>query len=150
MVNEIYDIRSRIVERMRRSLETNGADRMDVDEMGMLADMVKDLSAAERYCMEAEYYAAVTDAMGSYGYMPQDMPSGYDAMGYGQQGGHRMAGGRGGYREPRGRYAPMQQQGGRQQGRYGYDMQGLREALDSATPEERESILHDLRGMAGM
>lgn len=36
---------------------------MDVKEMYDLADIVKDMAEAEMYCMKAEYYKAVTDAM---------------------------------------------------------------------------------------
>ena len=34
--------------------------------------------------------------------------------------------------------------------RYGYDMQGLREAMSTASPEEREKMMREMRTMLGM
>lgn len=34
--------------------------------------------------------------------------------------------------------------------RYGYDMQGLREAMSTAAPEEREKMMREMRTMLGM
>ena len=144
MVEKIYDIKNKALQRMEQAIAERGVDRMDVKEMGELADIVKDLAEAEKSCMEADYYNAVTEAMdGSSGYMPEGM--GYDAQG-GSQG--RSGGGRSGYRDSMGRYAR-----GRRGYQYGYDhdpLQDVRQAMSTAAPEERERMQRELRQMLGM
>jgi len=49
-----------------------------------------------------------------------------------------------------GRYASRPSNMGYDNGRYGYDLQGLRDAMGSATPEEREKMQRELRQMLGM
>ena len=79
-----------------------GAERIDLESVGMLADVVKDLAHAEKNCWEAEYYYSIVDAMhkndrsgyGSTGRMSRSgmnnqYVSGYSRMGY--QEGHEDA-----------------------------------------------------------
>ena len=54
MVEKIYDAKRRVLEYMDKELSKYGSDRMDVAEMDKLADIVKDLSEAEKACWEAE------------------------------------------------------------------------------------------------
>lgn len=148
MVEKIYDIKNKALQRMEQAIAERGVDRMDVKEMGELADIVKDLSEAEKACWEAEYYRSVTDAMESSGYMPDGM--GYD--GQDGSGGVRRTGGRSGYRDSMGRYASR---GGRRgyDGGYGYQhdpMQAIRDAMSTATAEDREKMMRELRTMVGM
>lgn len=148
MVEKIYDAKRRVLEYMDKELSKYGSDRMDVSEMDKLADIVKDLSEAEKACWEAEYYRSVTDAMESSGYMPDGM--GYD--GQDGSGGVRRTGGRSGYRDSMGRYASR---GGRRgyDGGYGYQhdpMQAVRDAMSTATAEDREKMMRELRTMVGM
>lgn len=148
MVEKIYDIKNKALQRMEQAIAERGVDRMDVKEMGELADIVKDLSEAEKACWEAEYYRSVTDAMESSGYMPDGM--GYD--GQDGSGGIRRTGGRSGYRDSMGRYASR---GGRRgyDGGYGYQhdpMQAVRDAMSTATAEDREKMMRELRTMVGM
>ena len=75
------------------------------------------------------------------GYMPMRPMMGYDG-----QGGNGMSG----YRDSDGRYASRPSNMGYDGGRYGYDMQALRDAIGSATPEEREKMQRELRQMLGM
>ena len=60
MVDKIFDIKAKVLEHMEGM--TN-QEKMDVQQIGMLADVVKDLSMAEKDCWEAEYYKSVTKAM---------------------------------------------------------------------------------------
>lgn len=152
MIDRIYDIKEKVIERLEKSLDERGGDRMDIQEVGKLADIVKDLAEAEKCCTERDYYESVTDAMESSGYQMDGM--GYP-MGYAQQGGSRGgsggqsrggsrggSGGRSGYRDSMGRYARRG---------YGYDpMQGIRDAMMSADPQERERMQGELRQMLGM
>lgn len=135
MVEKIAEDKNRILEYMGKSLEKYGPDKMNVEEIGKLADAVKDMAEAEKACWEAEYYRSVTEAMESQGYTP-------DMMGYQGQGGQ----GRMGYnrnRDSMGRYTS---------GRRGYHegMDGLRAEMQSATPEEREKMKRELRQMLDM
>jgi hypothetical protein len=129
MVEEIKRHKDRVLAYMAKELEKYGDDRMDVAEMGKLADIVKDMAEAEKQCWEAEYYRTVTEAMDRSGYMPE-------GMGYGM--------GRSGYnpnRDSMGRYA-----------RRGYDhdpIQAVREAMGSAPTEERERMKRELRQIVG-
>lgn len=145
MVEKIYDIKNKALQRMEQAIAERGVDRMDVKEMGELADIVKDLAEAEKGCWEAEYYKAVTEAMeGSSGYTPEGMP-------YGPQNGSQGVsdGMRSGYRDSMGRYARAPRRGYS----YGYDhdpLQDVRQAMSTAVPEERERMQRELRQMLGM
>lgn len=143
MLDKIYDIKADVIERLDKLVSDRGLERMDAKE---LVDAIKDLS-------EAEYYCSVVDAMeDSYGYMPDDMPRGYDdGMGYDSRG-NRQGGGRGrsGYRDSMGRYSTR---ANRSRGyRMGHtDMiDGLREELQGASAEERERLKSELRQMLNM
>lgn len=70
MVEEIYKLKNAILQQAEKELEERGPDRMDVDRLGAMVDMVKDLAEAEEKCWKAQYYRnAVTEAMESkYGY----------------------------------------------------------------------------------
>jgi hypothetical protein len=136
MVEIIAEDKNKILEYMGKSLEKYGPDKMNVDEIGKLADAIKDMAEAEKACWEAEYYRSVTEAMDGQGYTP-------DMMGYQGQGGNR---GRMGYnrnRDSMGRYTS---------GRRGYHegMDGLRAEMQSASPEEREKMKRELRQMLDM
>lgn len=117
-MDEIMKLKDKVLEQMRKTAEEKGADRIDPE----MADIVKDLS-------EAAYYCKVTEQMGQ--------PSGYQ-MGY-MQDGMRY-----GYMEPMGYQARDSR--GRYMG-YGDAVEGVRNILGSATPEEKERIKAELRSM---
>lgn len=85
------------IERMKEKLIEEAQSRMQnmdggsIEQMGQIVDMIKDLSEAEKACLEAEYYDGVIDAM------ENGRRYGYDGQG-GNAGGR--SGGRQGYREP--------------------------------------------------
>lgn len=146
MVQLIKETKDIVLERLDKSINEKGPERMNVQEVGMLADVVKDLAEAEKACWEAEYYKSVTEAM-------QDGSMGYDeGMGYrdggGSQGGQR-GGSRSGYRmgyrgqsrDSMGRYSSR--------GYHGDPMEDIREMMENADPTERERIRKRLREMAG-
>ncbi len=101
MVEKIKANKDKVLEYMEMRLAQYGGNRMDVKEMGELADIVKDLAAAEESCWEAQYYRTVTEAMekgeGSSGYGGGSGGGGGGGgrMGYG--GGMGGGGGRRGY-----------------------------------------------------
>lgn len=147
MVEKIYEIKNQFLEKMMNDIEERGGiERVNVDEMYKLADIVKDLAEAEKECWEAEYYRSVTEAMGQQG-----SESGYNGMS-GNQMGYNAQSGRSGsqngsqsgynrqgtnqYTSRRG-YAQMR----------GYDLSGLRMAMQNADPQERERMKQELRNM---
>jgi len=150
LVELIKETKNTLLERLDKAINEKGADRMNIQEVGMLADAVKDLADAEKSCWEAEYYMTVTEAMneGSMGYE--------DGMGYsgergGSQGGYQRGyrmGYRGQPRDSMGRYASR----GYSRGRYGHDdiMQSVKDMMMSADPQEKEQMRQKLRQMADM
>lgn len=135
MVEKIKADKDKILEYMGKSLEKYGPDKMNVEEVGKLADAVKDMAEAEKACWEAEYYRSVTEAMeGQSGYMPEGM--GYGRMGYNPS------------RDSMGRYARR----GYGNAGMGYhdEMEGIRSKMQSASPDEREKMKRELRQMLDM
>lgn len=119
MIESIMGIKDRIIERMEHDISERGAERMDTTEMGKLADMVKDLA-------KAEYYCAVTESMGASGYQGYQGYQGQGNQGY--QGSQGYQGRRRGYG-------------------MGYDIEAIRQAMQTATPEERERMRSELRSV---
>lgn len=146
MVELIRKTKDTVLERLDRAINEKGADRMNIQEVGMLADVVKDLAEAENACMQSEYYASVTDAM-------HEGSMGYDGMGYAQQGGSQgqsYSQGRGYRGQPRnsqGQY--MSRRGYRRMEGYGHQdmMQEIRQMMETADPQEREQLKMQLRQM---
>lgn len=143
MLDKLYDLKADMLQRLEKLVDERGLERLDAKE---LTDAIKDMS-------EAEYYCSVTDAMESYGYMPDDMTGvGYDdGMGYDGRGGNRGgSGNRSGYRDSMGRYST------RANRRRGYRMghmdaiENIREELQSATAEERDQLKREVLQMFGM
>lgn len=137
MVERIADDKNKILQYMDKALDKYGPDKMNVEEVGKLADAVKDMAEAEKACWEAEYYRSVSEAMeGTSGYMPE-------GMGY-----QRMNRGRIGYNQNRdsmGRYTSRRGY----DGSYGYHehIDDLRSQMQQASPEEREKMKRELRQM---
>lgn len=94
MVENIYKMKNQILQQAEKELAERGPERIDVNRMGELVDMVKDLAEAEESCWKAQYYRKVTEAMeGSSGYTPMNdgnmARQGYGSMsrqGYGSMG----------------------------------------------------------------
>lgn len=133
---------------MEQAIDERGMERADVNELGKLADIVKDMAEAEKSCWEAEYYRSVTEAMGE-GTMGYEDGMGYARGGRGYRRGYEQ--GDMGYnasRDSMGRYA---RRGYRQDG-YGHDdmMQEVRQMMEAAEPQERERLKMQLRKMAEM
>lgn len=152
MVERIKEIKDQALRRMEQSINERGIERADVQEMGKLADIVKDLAEAEKACWEAEYYMSVTDAMGDgqMGYggsegmgYPQGGSQG--GSGYSQDGGGYRRGYRGQSRDSMGRYTSRR---GYRDG-YGHQdmMQEIRQMMQTADPQEREQLKMQLRQM---
>ena len=155
---------------MKDKLIKEAQNRMDnldggsIEQMGQIIDMIKDLSEAEKACLEAEYYDTVIDAMDGesdrYGYPGQ----GGSGSGRGGSGGGGRSGGRSGYRDPYmmeedgegGRMGYRNQYGNfpanpknrrRRMRRSGYSeesIENLRQMMEDADPERKRQLKNDL------
>lgn len=127
MVEEIYKMKNEILQQAKKELEERGPERMDVDRLGEMVDMVKDLAEAEKSCWEAQYYRnAIGDAMQEkYGYT--QMSTGSPANGGGNMG-------RSGYGMPQ-----MSERQGYGMGRMGHDdiIEKLGEEFRMLSPDEK-------------
>lgn len=151
MVEQIYNLKNSFLEKMQNDIdERGGIERVNVDEMYKLADIVKDMAEAEKACWEAEYYRSVTEAMeGQSGYPNQGYPGGSG----GSQGGSGYPGSQGGRSGSQGgsqRSGWANQYGrGRSRRGYGmgYPMDELKMQFQQADPQERERMVQELRQM---
>lgn len=81
MVEDIKMLKAKVMQFMDQEVNKYGNGRMDVKQVGDLADVIKDLA-------EAEYYCTVADAMtqgqqDSMGYMQSPSRMGYQGGGMG-------------------------------------------------------------------
>lgn len=132
MVEKIYEAKRQVLDYMERQLSKGGTDRMNVTEMGMLADIVKDLAEAEKECWEASYYRTVTEAMETQG----SGTSGYTRMGYSSP----MESGRRGYG------SGSAANGGTMMG-HSDPVAAIRDMLATASPELRMQIRNELSNL---
>lgn len=101
MVEEIYKMKNELLQQAEKELAERGPERIDVNRMGEIIDMVKDLAEAEKSCWEASYYRLAVEGMqkgsgygsgggtgSSAGYSGQSASSrqGYGMQGYGSMG----------------------------------------------------------------
>ena len=140
------------IKSMKEKLIKEAQNRMDnldggsIEQMGQIIDMIKDLSEAEKACLEAEYYDTVIDAMDG-----SDDRYGYDGRsdrssrgGYTEQ--YYPSGERMGYRNSQGQYAKRPSR--RRMRRSGYSeesVENLREMMEEADPERRKQLKKDLQ-----
>lgn len=115
----IKAIKQKVLEFMLQEVDKYGGQRMDVKEIGDLADIVKDLA-------EAEYYCSVAEAMG-----------GQDSIGYTQPTMGYQQGGQGGMRQGYGTGSMGHQD----------PMMMVRDILSKANPELRSMIRNEIMGM---
>lgn len=119
MVEKIYNLKQQLLNRIEKEVAAGGIDRIDVDEYMKLVDMVKDLSAAEKDCWEADYYRSVTEAMGKSGYT-NNSETWHNQYGSGTRRGYMG-------------HSDM--------------IDSVRMAMQSMTPDERERMRNQLRAV---
>lgn len=163
MVDKIYALKNMMIQRLEKTINERGIDRIDVQEAGEIVDMIKDLAEAEKACLEAEYYGTVTEAMSneSQGY-GQGYSQGYNQgqgygynnnQGYGSGGsGYGSGGGASGYRRWGNQYGSGTTRRCYSSGMSGHQdmMEGIRMAMQSANQEDREAMKNELKSMIGM
>lgn len=123
MVDKIYELKNKILQRVEQ--DTQNIQRFDVNTVGELVDIVKDLAEAEDHCWQAEYYKSITKAMGSesYGYTPM----------------RGASTGRSGYNGYNGASGYGSMSSGHQQ-----IIDPIKMAMQSANPEEREHLRNEI------
>lgn len=89
-MDKIMMIKDKVLDFMEQEVGKYGNARMDVKEIGELADVVKDLAEAEYYCSISK---SMNEGQDTYGYT---QPTG-NRMGYGQGSSGGMNGDRAGY-----------------------------------------------------
>ena len=151
MVEVIKDLKDKLLEQMDKEVSERGAERLDPD----MVDMVKDLAEAEKSCWEAEYYRSVTEAMdGGSSYSSGYSGGSGGSSGYGYRRGYEGGSqGSQGY----GNRSGWANQYGRGYSRRGYGSMGLTDSVDgirnimmTANPEEKERMKAELRSMLEM
>ena len=161
-MHRIKKMKEKLIEEAQSRMQN--MDGGSIEQMGQIVDMIKDLSEAEKACLEAEYYDTVIDAMDGesdrYGYPGQSGSGG----GRGGSGGSGRSGGRSGYRDPYmmeedgegGRMGYKNQYGNwpanpanrrRRMRRRGYteeSVENIRSMMEEADPARREQLKRDL------
>lgn len=139
-MHRIQEMKDKLIREAQSRMEQ--MDGGSIEQMGQIIDMIKDLSEAEKSCLEAEYYEAVVDAMdgeGRYGYDGQ------------KQGGYRdgyYPDERMGYRNSQGQYAKRPSR--RRMRRSGYtdeSVENIREIMEGADPERKKQLKRDIQDM---
>lgn len=149
------------IKRMKEKLIEEAQSRMQnmdggsIEQMSQIVDMIKDLSEAEKACLEAEYYDCVIDAMeegGRYGYDGQGGNAGGRSGGrQGYREPYMMdddgdGEGRMGYRDSKGRYArnPNRRRRMRRSGYSEESIDDIRQMMEDADPERKRQLKRDL------
>ena len=153
-MHRIKKMKEKLIEEAQSRMQN--MDGGSIEQMGQIIDMIKDLSEAEKACLEAEYYATVIDAMDSgsdrYGY------TGQGGSGDGRPGnrsGYRDPymmeedgeGGRMGYRNQYGNFPANPKNRRRRMRRSGYSeesIENLRQMIEDADPERKRQLKNDL------
>lgn len=63
MIDKICTIRKQLVSKVDGDIAERGLDRIDVQNLGEVVDMIKDLAVAEEKLRKADYYHRVIAAM---------------------------------------------------------------------------------------
>lgn len=153
-MHRIKKMKEKLIEEAQSRMQN--MDGGSIEQMGQIVDMIKDLSEAEKACLEAEYYDTVIDAMDSgsdrYGY------TGQGGSGDGRSGnrsGYRdpymmeedSEGGRMGYRNQYGNFPANPKNRRRRMRRSGYSeesIENLRQMMEDADPERKRQLKNDL------
>ena len=154
MVQLIRDTKDTLLERLDKAINEKGADRMNIQEVGMLTDAVKDLADAEKSCWEAEYFRSIAEGMDAYGYegtgYDQSDSNGGISSGGGRSGYERRGYEQGGYGYRRSGRGSANQYGGSRRGyRMGHQdaIESLRMEMQEADPQRRQQLMQEIRQM---
>ena len=139
-MQRIKRMKDKLIEEAQSRLQN--MDGGSIEQMGQIIDMIKDLSEAEKSCLEAEYYDSVIDAMENgqrYGYREPYM---MDNNGEGE--------GRMGYRNQYGNFPANPKNRRRRMRRSGYSeesIDNIRQMMEDADPERKRQLKRDLEDL---
>ena len=145
-------MKDKLIEEAQSRLQN--MDGGSIEQMGQIIDMIKDLSEAEKSCLEAEYYDSVIDAMENgqrYGYDGQGSNAG-GRQGYRESyiiDNNGDGEGRMGYRNQYGNF-PANQKNRRRMRRSGYSeesIDNIRQMMGDADPERKRQLKRDLEDL---
>lgn len=154
-MHRIKKMKEKLIEEAQNRMQN--MDGGSIEQMGQIVDMIKDLSEAEKACLEAEYYDTVIDAMDGesdrYGYPGQGGSGGGGRSG--GRSGYRDSymmdedgeGGRMGYRNQYGNFPANPKNRRRRMRRSGYSeesIENLRQMVEDADPERKRQLKQDL------
>lgn len=144
-MERLYRIKDKLISCVEREM-SKGVENVNTHEMGMVIDMIKDLSEVEKACAEADYYESVVDAMdegaGRYGYDGLDRSNSRMMRDGGDN--DRM-----GYRNQYGNW-PANPKNRRRMRRRGYSeesIENIRQMMEEADPARREQLKRDLQDL---
>jgi hypothetical protein len=154
MVERIKETKDDILAYLSKETKRYGGDKMDVAEVGKLADAIKDLAEAEKACWEAEYFRSIAEGMDAYGYegmgYDQSDSNGGISSGGGRSGYERRGYEQGGYGYRRSGRGSANQYGGSRRGyRMGHQdaIESLRMEMQEADPQRRQQLMQEIRQM---
>ena len=139
MTQKIYEIKDKLLDEIKKDVDSGN---VNIGELGLMADVIKDLAEAEHHCWEACYYKSVVEAMEQGGserlgyYGPDGSGVGSNApqrSGYGGMMGYRGSGTR---------------SGGSMGGRGGcsdQSVQNIKQMMETADPMRKEQLKQDLQ-----
>ena len=141
MTQKIYEIKDRLLDEVKNEVESGN---VNLGELNIMADVIKDLAEAEHHCWEACYYKAVVEGMegdsqGKMGYY------GPDGSGVGSNAPQRS-----GYSTMMGYNGKGQSGGSRMSGRSGYNdqtIENIRQIMETSDPMRKEQLKQDLMRM---
>ena len=141
-MQRIKRMKDKLIEEAQSRLQN--MDGGSIEQMGQIIDMIKDLSEAEKSCLEAEYYDSVIDAMENgqrYGYRePYMMDGNGDGDGDGRMG----------YRNQYGNFPANPKNRRRRMRRSGYSeesIDNIRQMMEDADPERKRQLKRDLEDL---
>lgn len=157
-MHRIKKMKEKLIEEAQNRMQN--MDGGSIEQMGQIVDMIKDLSEAEKACLEAEYYDTVIDAMDGesdrYGYPSQGGSGGSRGGSSGSgRSGYRDPymmeedgeGGRMGYRNQYGNFPANPKNRRRRMRRSGYSeesIENIRQMMEDADPERKRQLKRDL------
>lgn len=154
-MQRIKRMKDKLIEEAQSRLQN--MDGGSIEQMSQIIDMIKDLSEAEKSCLEAEYCDSVIDAMENgqrYGYDGQGGNTG-GRQGYREpymmdDNGDSDGDGRMGYRNQYGNFPANPKNRRRRMRRSGYSeesIDNIRQMMEDADPERKRQLKRDLEDL---
>lgn len=66
MTDKIRDIKERLIDKVESDISKHGLEKLDIRNLGLTVDMIKDLAEAEEKCWKARFYMKTIEEMGGF------------------------------------------------------------------------------------